>query len=82
MYEDFSNPQGNYQELLEKFIYGQKVVRTVSFTEYTKYRFMGEGFEFENGYKWLSYGGACSNGDCNTSYIVDPDNNLLAKLDW
>jgi hypothetical protein len=36
---------------------------------------------FENGYKVASYGGGCSGEDCNTSWIVDRSNNIIATMD-
>jgi hypothetical protein len=45
-------------------------------------RFYGDGIEFENGYKLISYGGGCSGKDCNTSFIIDDQNNLIAVDNW
>jgi len=45
-------------------------------------RFYGEGVEFANGYKLISYGGGCSGEDCNTSFIIDNEDNLIATDNW
>ena len=45
-------------------------------------RYYGNGVEFENGYKLISYGGGCSGEDCNTSFIIDAKDNLIAVAGW
>ena len=44
--------------------------------------FYGEGLIFSNGYKMISHGGGCSGEDCNVTFIVSPEDKLVAKLNW
>ena len=45
-------------------------------------RYYGEGFVLENGYKILFHGGGCSGEDCNTTFIISPENKMVAALNW
>jgi hypothetical protein len=77
-----------FYEAFEKFIKGQTVKDHYSISAYGDHtkpheeRFYGEGMIFENGYKYLSHGGGCSGEDCNTSFIVDPQDKLIAVSNW
>ena len=81
------NEKGMSQEFADvfnKFIKGQ-VVKEIAEVPYKSGEFTaahGEGLEFENGYKYISYGGGCSGYDCNTCYIVDPEGKTIASYDW
>lgn len=77
-----------FYEAFEKYIKGQVVKDHYSVAAYGDNtlphaeRFYGEGMVFENGYKYLSHGGGCSGEDCNTSFIVDPSDKLVAFSNW
>lgn len=78
----------NYYEAFNTYILGQKVQSNYFIHAYGDYdlpsdeRYYGDGLVFENGYKILSHGGGCSGEDCNTSFIIGPDNKLVAKNNW
>ncbi len=87
-FENKVNEQEMNQEFMDafdKYIKGQ-VVKTIVEVPYKNVTGLtpphGEGLEFENGYKYISYGGGCSGNDCNTVYIVGPDEKLVASYDW
>jgi hypothetical protein len=44
--------------------------------------YYGDGVELENGYKYISHGGGCSGEDCNASFIIGPDDKLVATFNW
>jgi hypothetical protein len=77
-----------FHEAFKKFIQGQSVKAPFSVYAYGdqskphEERFYGEGIELSNGYKMLHHGGGCSGEDCNTSFIVDNENNLVARENW
>lgn len=77
----------NYNEAIEKFIIGQKVTGFFSKPAYATNdpadeKYYGEGFQYENGFKTISFGGGCSGEDCNTSWVVGPDNKIVASISW
>lgn len=77
-------PKMEFHEAFNKFIKGQKVKEHAN-EPYKSGDFSaahGEGMLFENGYKYIAYGGGCSGMDCNTHYIVDPEGNTVASYDW
>jgi len=40
----------------------------------------GYGIIVEGNYKMIHYGGGCSGEDCNTTYIISPDNKVISKI--
>ncbi len=79
----------DYNETFEKFIIGQTIKGYVSLPPYGQKisldvaeRYFGDGVILANGYKILYYGGGCSGEDCNTTFIVDPEDHLVARNDW
>lgn len=72
----------------EKYIMGQKVLSSACYPPYGNYdkpfdqRYYGNGMLFQNGYTILYFGGGCSGEDCNTTFIVDPEGNLIARDNW
>lgn len=81
------HPKIAFHEAFQKYIFGQKVKKQGRWSKENQdvpyeERFDGEGIEFENGYKYISYGGGCSGEDCNTTYIVSPDDHLVASENW
>lgn len=74
----------SFDVALSTYIVGQKVKGPYSVPRYgTKERpYYGDGLFFENGYKYISYGGGCSGEDCNTSYIIGPDDVLISQENW
>lgn len=89
-YNQLNEAKGmDYFEAFNTYIKGQVVKDYFSVAPYgnkdildVANRYFGEGIECENGYKMISYGGGCSGEDCNTSFIIDPGNDLVAKNDW
>lgn len=79
-------PLMNYNEAITKFIIGQKVISEYEVAPFGDYnlpsdeRYYGYGLSFENGYKMIHYGGGCSGEDCNNTYIIDPNDKLIARL--
>lgn len=77
-----------FREAMAEFIIGKKVVEWVSYPPYGDYskppeeRFYGDGIKVDDGCKYISFGGGCSGEDCNTSYILSPDDKILATLNW
>lgn len=77
-----------FHEAFEQFIKGKVITGTYSYPAYGDHnkpcgeRFYGEGIQCANGYKMLHHGGGCSGEDCNTSYIVDDKDNLVAFENW
>lgn len=77
-----------FHEAFNQFIKGQVITEFCSvqpFGDHNKphgERFYGEGIICANGYKILHYGGGCSGEDCNTTYIVDDHDNLIASDNW
>ncbi|MCK9416023.1 hypothetical protein M0Q97_05120 [Candidatus Dojkabacteria bacterium] len=82
----------NYGEAFDKYINGQKVTgnysnyplmwqsREKNWRDY--YAYIDSGLRFENGYSFVSHGGGCSGEDCNSSFIIDPNNKIIASVDW
>lgn len=79
-----NNDHKAFQDAMENHIHGQKVVKAVSYPPYgdDKQPFYGDGLEFENGYKYISFGGGCSGEDCNTTYIIDNEDKMVAVFLW
>jgi len=73
--------QRSYQEVFDSNIKGQIVVGEDFLPAY-KSEFYGSGLIFENGYKIYYYGGGCSGEDCNETFIVSPNNELISKREW
>lgn len=44
--------------------------------------FYGDGIVVEGNYKMISFGGGCSGEDCNVSFIISPDNKVIASYNW
>ena len=68
--------QISIDDAFNTYIKGQNAVGIYSAGSY------GEGVVFENGYKYTSYGGGCSGEDCNTSYILNPNDDAIAESNW
>lgn len=70
----------SWYEAFDKYVKGQIVVGEIQHNiHYSTY---AEGVLLENGYKYVSYGGGCSGEDCNTSYIISPDNVIISQNNW
>ena len=78
----------NYYDAFNMYIKGRKVLDTYYVPPYGNLsleigkRFWGKGMIVEGGYKILFHGGGCSGEDCNVSFIVSPDNEYIASIDW
>jgi hypothetical protein len=83
-----SNNLLDFSIVFNKYIKNQKIKEQISIYAYGDYnlpieeRYYGNGVELDNGYKILYYGGGCSGEDCNTTFIVDDKNKLIAKETW
>lgn len=77
-----------FDEAFNKYIVNQEVVGGYYIDPFGDYnlppekRYYGDGIILKNGYKFIQYGGGCSGEDCNTSFIIDNNNNLISKKDW
>ncbi len=76
-----------FHEAFNKYIKGQTVKNAVSYYPYASdkpadEKYYGDGMEFENGYKYISFGGGCSGEDCNVTFIVNDKNKLVASVNW
>lgn len=72
----------NFSDVFEQFIKGQIVLSEVEFrpNEIKNEPYVyGYGIAFENGYKLISYGAGYMGNDINEQYIINPDNELVAK---
>lgn len=81
-----TNPESEkgYWETFEKYVKGQKIVdhyATQPYINGQKLYCMSEGVELENGYKFVSYGGMVAGKDCNFSYILNENDEVVASLD-
>jgi hypothetical protein len=79
----------SFYDAFDTYIKDQTVVGQASYPPFgnkispdVAKRYYGEGIIFENGYKILYYGGGCSGEDCNTTFIVDDNDVLIARNDW
>lgn len=78
----------DYFEAFKQFIKGNKVIEDISIPAYGDYslpaneRYYGDGIIVEGDYKMISHGGGCSGEDCNISFILSPDNEIIAKRYW
>jgi hypothetical protein len=73
----------NLSIAFDKFIKGQVAQGMVNYPPYGDGAgYYGNGIIFENGYKYISHGGGCSGEDCNSTFIVDPSDNLVANEEW
>ena len=85
---DVPSKKLDFNEAFNKHIKGFRVLTTESVAPYgdqnvdPEERFYGDGMRMENGYKILYFGGGCSGEDCNTTFIVSPDNKLIARENW
>jgi hypothetical protein len=81
-------PKIPFFEAFDLYIKGQVVKSMISYSPFGDYekpqedRYYGDGIEFENGYKLISYGGGCSGEDCNTTSIIDNENDLISTNNW
>jgi hypothetical protein len=75
----------SFNEAFDMYIKGQIAIGQYYVSEFGDHklppeeRFYGNGIVFENGYKYLAYGGGASGEDYNVEYIVSPDDKLIAK---
>ena len=69
-----------WESAFESYIKGQTVVANIQ--HHLQHSMYAEGLAMENGYKYVSYGGGCSGEDCNTSYIISPDDKIVASTEW
>jgi len=78
----------DFFDAFNTYIKGQSVKDYISIAPYgdrnvsVEERYYGDGIVLENGYKLLQYGGGCSGEDCNTSFIVDDEDVLIARNNW
>lgn len=78
----------NYNDAFNMYIKDKKIIDSYFVAPYGDYsvdpteRFYGSGLTVEGNYKILYHGGGCSGEDCNTVFIVSPDNKLVAKENW
>ena len=79
----------NFSEAFNTYIKGQTIKDHFSVAPFGRdispdvaKRYFGDGIVLENGYKLLNYGGGCSGEDCNTTFIVDDEDVLVARNDW
>ena len=79
------NIKMNFSESFNKFIKGKIVIS--DYTAFDNYDYMdkdyhkGYGIIVEGDYKMIHDGGGSSGEDCNTTYIISPDNKIISKLD-
>ena len=79
----------DFNKVFEEFIVGQTISGYASYTPYgqnispdVSERYFGEGLILENDYKIVYHGGGCSGEDCNTTFIIDQEDHLVARSDW
>jgi hypothetical protein len=41
-----------------------------------------DGVRFDNGWSYANHGGGCSGEDCNTTFIISPDNKVVSLEEW
>ena len=63
----------SYQDALEQYIFGQKVMGTCHQYGSNDKSYYGDGLILENNFKWITQ------EETNTSYIVDAQDKLVAK---
>ena len=71
----------DFNETFNTFIKGQPIVSQIDVRPGKHYT-NGSGIECENGYKYISQGRNCSGEDCNTTWILDEKNNIIATKEW
>jgi len=77
-----------FYEAFDLYIKGQIAKCLIAYAPFGNHdkapedRYYGDGIEFENEYKLISYGGGCSGEDCNTSFIIDDEDNLISTNNW
>lgn len=89
-YNQLNEAKGlDFFEAFNTYIKGQTIKEYVSYPPYGQSispdvaeRYFGEGVECANGYKMITYGGGCSGEDCNTTFIIDDKDVLIARNDW
>jgi len=78
----------NFNEAFNVYILGQTAQSGYHIPPYGNHnlpsdeRYYGDGIVFGNGYKYISHGGGCSGEDCNTTFIIDSNDKLIAKTNW
>ncbi len=70
-----------FDETFDKYIQDQKITSYVETTPEGYYA-QAVGILCENGYKLVSHGGGCSGEDCNTTFILDQNNQIISSEDW
>lgn len=81
------NKKMSFSEAFDKFIKGKVVINDYDVSAYGDYnlgedRHYGYGIIVEGNYKMISYGGGCSGENCNTTFIISPDDKVISKIDW
>jgi hypothetical protein len=71
----------SWYEAYEKFVDGQVVKDLADYNITESGNIQAMGVEFQNGYKFVSYGGGCSGYDCNTLYIISPNNEIVSSYE-
>jgi hypothetical protein len=70
-----------FNEAFEKFIEGQKIDAYIDATPKGYYTTCC-GILCNNGYKYVHHGGGCSGEDCNSNWILDLNDNIIAQDSW
>ncbi len=78
----------SFGEAFDTYIKGQIIEGHYSVNPYGDYnlppeeRYYGDGVILKNGYKFIQHGGGCSGEDCNTTFIIDDNDILVATNNW
>lgn len=79
----------SFEEAFKKYILNRSVISTYYGTplvnngdNFVEYYALIEGIKFDNNYIWASHGGGCSGEDCNTTFIISPENKVIASFNW
>lgn len=87
--EKVEEVQLTFNQAFEQFIKGKTVASTYSDrplilrnNEWKPYYAYVKGVTFDNGYSHASHGGGCSGEDCNETFIISPENKVIASFDW
>ncbi len=87
-FNESADNQIDYFDAFDQFIIGREVTSFYTVTPYgdndlpSEERYYGDGIIVEGNYKMISHGGGCSGEDCNTSFILSPDDKIIAKRNW